>query len=193
MMTVKALRYTVAISIGLVLLLSFACAYQWVLLARIQAQVQHNQPKHDHHDDDDDDHDQYHVSTPPERPQLRSMTFKDAAVELPQRVQLDSNTGVAPVSYRLIGYLVSTTNDAVPRVDGGRLPLYGQASLTRKARWNYYTMMDGGLKVPVTHQSRDCMDEVGCDELSDGDTVSIADEEGGWRVKLYSSWRAALP
>ena len=83
----------------------------------------------------------------------------------PQRVIIDSNSGTAPATFRQVGYLTDSS--------GSRLPLYGQQSGTRRDRWNYYTIVDGGIKVPISTKNRDCLEEVGCDELDSGDTVRV--------------------
>ena len=102
---------------------------------------------------------------------------------------LDGNAG-PPVTYQQLGYLTNLTNltsltNLTNPGNRSRLPLYGQPSATRRGRWSYYTLVDG-LKLPLVQRGRDCLDEVACEELSDGDTVSVGEEDGLlWQVKLY--------
>jgi hypothetical protein len=55
------------------------------------------------------------------------------------------------------------------------LPLYGRRTTGGSDRWNYYTRTDtyNPVPVPVQFQRRDCMDDVGCQEVMSGETVKI--------------------
>lgn len=94
------------------------------------------------------------------------------------RVVVDPNMGTAPYTFNQVGY-ISRNNE--------RVALYGQPSPTRRGRWNYYTLVDG-IKLPVLNNSkRDCMDEVACEELYDGDVVYVGDlGSEPWTAKVYA-------
>lgn len=97
------------------------------------------------------------------------------------RVAIDPNlTSMAPETYSQVGFL--TREGSAP------LPLYGQASQVRRYRHFYYTLLPGsGIKVSVFVRKRDCMEDVGCEELGDGDEVLVPEMQGGpWTVKIYS-------
>jgi hypothetical protein len=55
------------------------------------------------------------------------------------------------------------------------LPLFGRKLITNRDRWNYYTRTDGmnPVQVPLEFKRRKCDDDVGCDEITEGDTVSV--------------------
>jgi hypothetical protein len=55
------------------------------------------------------------------------------------------------------------------------LPLYGRPRWPGATKWNYYTNTDGfqSIKLPVQFKRMDCQDEVGCDEIYDGDNITI--------------------
>lgn len=55
------------------------------------------------------------------------------------------------------------------------LPLFGRKLITNRDRWNYYTRTDGlnPVQVPLEFKRRKCDDDVGCDEIMEGDTVSV--------------------
>ena len=55
------------------------------------------------------------------------------------------------------------------------LPLFGRKLITNRDRWNYYTRTDGlnPVQVPLEYKRRKCDDDVGCDEIMEGDTVSV--------------------
>lgn len=90
-----------------------------------------------------------------------------------------------PLKYELIGYLESE--------DGmGTRPLLGRRSHTRQHRWYYSSTNDSQseistLRLPVssTSQQRKCTEEIGCEELYDGDVVTIPGISQPLRVRLY--------
>ena len=85
-----------------------------------------------------------------------------------------------PQSFQQVGLLTS---------DGGdTLPLYGKESAAYNNRWNYYTTTQGDqiYSVPVTHNNRDCTEDIGCEELFDNQNVSVFGQDGtNYQTKLY--------
>ncbi len=83
-----------------------------------------------------------------------------------------------PESYQTLGLL---------KYPGGELkPLYGRRTAGSNDRWNYYTRTDtyNPVPVPLKQGRRDCLDDVGCNEVFDGDKLkSLNGEEVG--VTLY--------
>lgn len=91
-------------------------------------------------------------------------------------VNTNTNTFTPPVVFGQIGYLKQ--HDTI-------LPLYGEASQTRRGRYFYYTISNG-IKLSLQHKNRDCLDEVACEELFDGEEVLVEDlGQELWTVKLY--------
>ena len=97
------------------------------------------------------------------------------------RVVMDPNAGGAPPgTYPQIGYIKGGEGPAVA--------LYGAQSANRRGRWNYYVIPSGGVKLPIVLSGRDCMDEIGCDMLVDGDRVSVPDAGGVDGIaKIYNT------
>ena len=76
--------------------------------------------------------------------------------------------GEAP-DIQQMGVLTSEESDKV-------LPLYGRPTYRGSSKWQYYTSTDkfNPLKLPLRDdKKRDCTQEFGCDELSDGDHVDV--------------------
>lgn len=71
-----------------------------------------------------------------------------------------------PESFQSVGLIQS---------DGAVLPIYGRRTMRGGDRWNYYTRTDtfNPVPVPIRFQKRDCMDDVGCQEILSGETVKI--------------------
>jgi|TARA_R110002049_G_scaffold91424_2_gene227874 hypothetical protein len=67
------------------------------------------------------------------------------------------------------------------------MPLYGKEVRGRRDRYHYYTTTPGQqiYPVPVSHNARDCMEDIGCQELYGNETVSITGKTGSFGVKMY--------
>lgn len=72
------------------------------------------------------------------------------------------------------------------------LPLLGRKVSARGDRWNYYTRTDGTnpVQVPVAVKGRGCDEDVGCEEVMDGDSVSVPLLGAAFAVSMY---RAGAP
>ncbi len=118
------------------------------------------------------------------------------------RVAMDPNvSGAPPATLPQIGYLIlaAASAPAVRESDGAAaqaapatassspLALYGGPSNVRRGRWHYYVIVGAGVKVPLRVGSRQCLLELGCDELYDGDEVTVQDAPARWVVRLYKA------
>jgi len=84
-----------------------------------------------------------------------------------------------PESYQSMG-VVKTSS-------GELLPLYGRRVASRSDRFNYYTRTDTNnpIPLPVAHKRRDCQDDVGCEELFDGEHIEIIPTKQSGAVTIY--------
>ena len=88
----------------------------------------------------------------------------------PERyVPINVRTRGQPTSYQQIGILTNTNNPNDVR------PLYGRQTYRGSNSWNYYSSLDSNLstKIPIFKSSNKCTDERGCQEINDGDNVTI--------------------
>lgn len=71
--------------------------------------------------------------------------------------------------------------------DSNVLPLFGRPTYSGSNRWNYYTSSDKfqSVKLPINIDNRKCTDDLGCDELRDGDMVTIPSYNGRFKVEIY--------
>lgn len=69
------------------------------------------------------------------------------------------------------------------------LPLLGRKTYNRSNKWVYYTATDkyNQVRIPISHNGRDCGGEYGCDEIMDGDTITIPELNGSFRAKIYEN------
>lgn len=71
--------------------------------------------------------------------------------------------------------------------DGKMLPLFGRRVASRSDRFNYYTRTDtyNPVPLPIRFQKKDCQDPVGCQEIFDGDDVSLIATGETAKATLY--------
>ena len=83
-----------------------------------------------------------------------------------------------PKKYQQMGLLSNGTET---------LPLYGKESTTHRDRFFYYTTTPGEqiFPLPIEHNGRDCMDDIGCPEFYGNENVSVTDREGAYTAKIY--------
>jgi hypothetical protein len=71
--------------------------------------------------------------------------------------------------------------------DGQILPIYGRRTASRSDRFQYYTRTDSynPVQLPIRHKRRDCQDDIGCEELFDGDTITVIPTNQTGRATIY--------
>ena len=72
--------------------------------------------------------------------------------------------------YQQVGILTSN-DDTEPII----LPLFSKRANNHRDRWNYYTTTDKNtmLRLPISHDNMKCDDDIGCNEIYDGNTLYI--------------------
>jgi hypothetical protein len=77
-----------------------------------------------------------------------------------------------------IGYLYDNENLV--------LPLYGKQTYCGSITWNYYVLdQEHRIRIPLQVENRDCMDQIGCKELYNDDTVHVKVYNRNFKVYLY--------
>jgi hypothetical protein len=66
------------------------------------------------------------------------------------------------------------------------LPLYGKEVRGRRDRYSYYTTTGGEnlYPIPISHNARDCMEDIGCQELYGNESVTVLGKTGAYTVKM---------
>lgn len=67
------------------------------------------------------------------------------------------------------------------------LPLFGGPTYNGSHKWYYYTSTDkyNQIKLPLSNKNRNCDTEYGCEELYDGDIVTVPAYNGEFKVVKY--------
>jgi len=91
-------------------------------------------------------------------------------------------------SYQQIGLLVAPGGSPLSG-NGERtlVPLYGRRTMASRNKWNYYMRTDGlnPVQVPIKYKNRDCDDDNGCDEIFNGDEVSVPAQGQTYKANIY--------
>ncbi len=108
-------------------------------------------------------------------------------------IPINQMTRGVPEQYQQVGVLTApggTETSGTPTRT--ILPLFGRKLVTNRDRWNYYTRTDGmnPVQVPLEFKRRKCDDDVGCDEITEGDTVSVPIMGQSYVANVY---RYAVP
>lgn len=71
--------------------------------------------------------------------------------------------------------------------DGSVLPLYGRRTASRSDRFQYYTRTDSynPVQLPLKHKRRDCQDDIGCEELFDGENITVTPTGQTGKTTIY--------
>jgi hypothetical protein len=104
----------------------------------------------------------------------------DNGPEIPVRGALDPiPTRGAPEAYQQMGVITGPDNKV--------LPLYGRRVAPRSDRFNYYTRTDtyNPVALPVIFNRKDCQDNLGCDEVMNGDDLRLGATGDVAKVTLY--------
>ena len=67
------------------------------------------------------------------------------------------------------------------------LPLFGRRVMNGRDKYQYYTMAMGSTKLPIKVRGRNCINEYGCDELMNNDTVYVEGYNETFRATIYEN------
>jgi len=91
-------------------------------------------------------------------------------------------------SYQQVGLLVAPGGSPLSG-NGERtlVPLYGRRTMASRNKWNYYMRTDGlnPVQVPIKYKNRECDDDNGCDEIFNGDEISVPAQGQTYKANIY--------
>lgn len=91
-----------------------------------------------------------------------------------------------------IGYLYKNSindEDMKPgnNTDSTIISLYGHPTYNGSGKWNYYVTSDKypSVKLPITVKGKRCDNEFGCEEINNGDKLTIPEYNGTFTTNIY--------
>jgi hypothetical protein len=96
-------------------------------------------------------------------------------------IPINISTSAVDTAYRQVGIL--------KRVNGGEmlLPLMGRPLFTNRDKWQFYTLNENNIKLPVTFKQKSCTSEYGCDNIYSGDNVYVDGIDAVFKATMYDS------
>ena len=113
-------------------------------------------------------------------PPERSYPYRINRVGVPINVP----TRGYPTGYQQVGVLIEETSNGENKL----LPLFGEQTYPGSRQWRYYSSSDGfqSVKLPVINKNKNCQDTYGCDEIYEGQQVSIVGYNGkSFKANIY--------
>lgn len=96
-------------------------------------------------------------------------------------IPINIQTSSVDTTYRQVGILTrNNSNDMI-------LPLMGRPLFTSRDKWNFYTISDKNIKLPVSYKNKSCTNEYGCDNLYNGDNVYVDGYNDTFKVTMYDN------
>ena len=107
--------------------------------------------------------------------------FVDATMGDPRGIPINIATRSVDTSYRQVGIL--------KRLNGKEmvLPLMGRPLFTNRDKWNFYTLNENNVKLPITFKQRSCTGEYGCDNIYNNDTVYVDGLDAPFKATIYDN------
>jgi hypothetical protein len=96
-------------------------------------------------------------------------------------IPINIQTTAVDTTYRQVGIL--TRNNSSEMI----LPLMGRPLFTSRDKWNFYTISDKNIKLPVTFKNKSCTNEYGCDNVYNGDNVYVDGLNDTFKVTMYDN------
>ena len=92
---------------------------------------------------------------------------------------------MVPINIPTRSFPDSFASIGVVNIDDKILPLYGRR--INSDRWNYYTRTDtyNPVPIPIRFQNRDCMDDIGCNEIMSGDDIKVEVMNKHGKANIY--------
>lgn len=122
-------------------------------------------------------------STPPDLRGFPSRPIMAGGGAIP----VNTTTRGIPDQFQQIGVLTAPGGSATSGAPNRTiLPLFGR-SIDNRNRWNYYTRTDGmnPVQVPIQFKRRNCDDDLGCEEITDGDSVGVPVMGQSYTATIY--------
>ena len=88
-------------------------------------------------------------------------------------------------AYRQVGILSTANKSQDGAQKNNVLPLYARQTYNRSSRFNYYTQLESGVRIPLSMGGKPCEASLGCPEVYDGDKVVIDQLGATFTVDLY--------
>ena len=121
---------------------------------------------------------------PYQAPLRDNRMFPNSNNSLPNRIPINVATQSYDTSYRQVGILTRNTGTKETII-----PLMGRPLMANRNKWNFYAMSENNnmLKLPVSHNGKQCMAQNGCDDVYTGDIINVDGYNDSFKVTTYEN------
>jgi hypothetical protein len=100
-----------------------------------------------------------------------------------KQIPINIPTSTVEENYSQVGFITRSSGDETI------LPLYGRYIYRRRDKQQYYTLSDKhqSVRLPVMYEGKSCMNEYGCNSLSNGDVVYVEGYNDSFKVTMYEN------
>ena len=96
-------------------------------------------------------------------------------------INVSTNIGAVDTAYRQVGILTPVKGP------NKILSLMGRPLFTSRDKWQFYTMSENNIKLPIVRNGRSCTSEYGCDNIFNGDNVYVEGYGEPFKVTMYEN------
>ena len=102
----------------------------------------------------------------------------------PNKMPINVATQSYDTNYRQVGILTRNTGTKETII-----PLMGRPLMANRNKWNFYAMSENNnmLKLPVSHNGKQCMGQNGCDDVYTGDIINVDGYNDTFKVTTYEN------
>ena len=121
----------------------------------------------------------FNAYAPPEKTdEIKVNSCRGGGVGVPINV----STSAVDADYRQVGILKFNENG-----EDKILPLLGRPLFTSRDKWQYYTLSERNIKLPITHNGKNGTNEYGCDNIYSGDVVNVDGYGKNFEASIYEN------
>jgi hypothetical protein len=102
-------------------------------------------------------------------------------------INIPTNIGYVTTAYRQLGILSPINTSSTSYSKNELLILMGRPLYVNRNKWQYYAISDqrNGIKLPISIQGRDALNEYGVNELYNLDVVIVKGYNSKYRIDMY--------
>jgi hypothetical protein len=121
----------------------------------------------------------FNAYAPPEKTdEIKVNSCRGGGVGVP----INISTSAVDADYRQVGILKFNENG-----EDKILPLLGRPLFTSRDKWQYYTLSERNIKLPITHNGKNGTNEYGCDNIYSGDVVNVDGYGKNFKASIYEN------
>ena len=96
-------------------------------------------------------------------------------------IPINISTSSLNTNYSQVGVLTRLNGDEMI------LPLMGRPLYSNRDKWQYYTLSERNIKLPIVNKGKSCTCSIGCDTIYNGDTIYVEGYKDAFSSTIYDN------